>query len=111
MTNPAESSPAPLSSNRDLRPTAQPQGHRVKFDATVSLGHILTFVSLLLAGFSAYNTMDKRIVVLEEQRRAESERSTEIDKRLNGVLTEVRSDVKELQRSLNEIARNIVIRK
>lgn len=112
MTNPADSSPAALTSVREMRPgMPHPGGHRVKFDPTISLGHILTFVSLLLAGFGAYNGMDKRITVLEEQRRADSERSSEIDKRLKDTLGEVRTDVKELQRSINVLSSAIAMRK
>lgn len=40
----------------------------MKFDPTVNLGHILTFVGFLVTGFAAYGTLDKRISVAEEAR-------------------------------------------
>ena len=40
----------------------------IKFDATINLGHILTFIGFLIAGFISWSTVDKRIVVLEEAR-------------------------------------------
>lgn len=114
MTQPTDSSPAALSTARELRPgnpPPPPGNHRVKFDPTVSLGHILTFVSLLMAGFGAYNGMDKRITVLEEQRRADTERSTETDRRLKDTLGEMRNDFKELQRSINTLSGSLSVRK
>jgi len=39
---------------------------RIKFDATINLGHILTFVGFMTAGMVAWSTLDKRVVVIEE---------------------------------------------
>lgn len=112
MTNSTDSSPAALTTVRELRPgVPQPSHHRVKFDPTISLGHILTFVSLLLAGFGAYNGMDKRITVLEEQRRADNMRSTETDQRLKDTLGEMRNDFKDLQRSINALSGSLAAQK
>lgn len=44
---------------------------RVRFDPTVNLGHVLTFVGFIVAGFGAWATLDKRLVVLEENRRTQ----------------------------------------
>lgn len=112
MTHPTDSSLAGLTTVRELRPGTPPPGHhRVRFDPTISLGHLLTFASLLLAGFSAYNGMDKRITVLEEQRRADTERSTETDRRLKDTLSEMRNDFKDLQRSINTLSGTLAVRK
>lgn len=112
MTNSTDSSHAPLNTVRELRPGTPPtEHHRVKFDPTISLGHILTFASLLIAGFGVYNGMDKRITVLEEQRRADTERSTETDRRLKDTLGEMRNDFKDLQRSINTLSGTLAMRK
>lgn len=33
----------------------------IKFDATINLGHIITFIGFILAGFGAWSTLDKII--------------------------------------------------
>lgn len=38
----------------------------IKFDATINLGHILTFIGFLVAGFAAWQTLDKRVLILEQ---------------------------------------------
>ena len=55
-----ESGPTPLDRRR--------RDHGVRFDGTVNLGHVLTFAAGMLAGFAAYNSMDKRVFALEEAR-------------------------------------------
>ena len=85
--------------------------HRVKFDPTISLGHVLTFVSLILAGFGVYNGMDKRVTVLEEQRRVTEERVSERERFWKESVLEIKTDVKEVQRSLNDFSRALSTRK
>ena len=98
MSNTPESAFSPLTGPRE---------HRIKFDSTISLGHVLTFVSLIAAGFGAYNGVVKRVTVLEEQRRSDSDRSSEIDRRMKDTLNEMRGDFKEMQRSINELNRTL----
>lgn len=45
----------------------EPQHRGVKFDATINLGHVLTFVGFVIAGFTAWSTLDKRVTVIEER--------------------------------------------
>lgn len=47
------------------------RNNRIKFDPTVNLGHVLTFVGFIVAGFGAWATLDKRLVILEENRRTQ----------------------------------------
>lgn len=46
----------------------------LRFDPTINAGHVLTFVSLMVAGAGAWMAIDKRIVVLEEARVAQAQR-------------------------------------
>ncbi|MBE2262243.1 MAG: hypothetical protein IAE92_05850 [Burkholderiaceae bacterium] len=83
-----------------------PERHaRLRYDPTISLGHILTFVTLIVAGFGVYNTMDKRITVLEEQRRLGDERIAERERFMRDSVNEMRADVKDVQRSIYDLAR------
>ena len=43
--------------------------NRVRFDPTVNLGHVLTFIGFIISGFLAYQNIDKRIAVLEENKK------------------------------------------
>lgn len=45
---------------------------RLRFDPTINLGHLITFVGFLLAGFGAWSTLDKRVVVLEEGKKLQA---------------------------------------
>jgi hypothetical protein len=85
--------------------------HRVKFDSTISLGHVLTFVSLVAGGFGAYNGVDKRLTVLEEQRRISEQQVSERDRFWREAVTEIKIDVKDVQRSINDVGRFLSTRK
>lgn len=41
-------------------------GGKVKFDPTINLGHVLTFIGFLVAIFTAWVSLDKRVVILEQ---------------------------------------------
>lgn len=94
--------PAPLSDQRGQR-------QRVKFDPTINLGHILTFAGAMLAGFGLYGNIDKRLTVTEMQSVSTVERSVEQDRRMRESVNEIKTDVKDLQRSVNELIRTQVV--
>ncbi len=94
--------------NSDLSPLVEHvQRRRVAFDPTINLGHVLTFVGFIVSGFTAYNALDKRVTVVESQAAAVVERSREQDGRLKETLREIKDDVKELQRSVNDVNRTL----
>lgn len=70
----------------------------VKFDPSVNLGHVLTFVGFLLAGFTAYGVMDKRVAVLEEARVAQ----VQLDRRQDEDRTDIKRNNREDIRQINE---------
>ncbi|UNV91838.1 MULTISPECIES: DUF2730 domain-containing protein [unclassified Comamonas] len=82
------------------------QRRRVAFDPTINLGHVLTFVGFMIAGFSAYSTLDKRVTLMESQIVVNSTHVRDQDSRLKETLSDFRSDVKELQRTFNFISRS-----
>lgn len=82
---------------------------RVRFDPTINLGHILTFVGFMLAGFAAYGNIDKRITLTELQSTAAVERTGEQDKRMSESLKELKTDIKDVQRAVNDINRTLAI--
>lgn len=96
-------------STSDFTPLADTGHHRrrVTFDPTINLGHVLTFVGFLVAGFGAYSTLDKRVTVVEQQAVAVVDRSREQDARLKESLLELKGDVKQLQWSVNDVNRTL----
>ena len=40
---------------------------KVRFDMTINLGHVLTFLGFLITIFVGWVNLDKRVVVLEEK--------------------------------------------
>lgn len=80
---------------------------RVAFDPTINLGHVLTFVGFLIAGFGAYSTLDKRVTVVELQNAVVTERSREQDNRMKESLLDIRADLKNLQFSINDVNRAV----
>ena len=43
----------------------------LRFNPEINAGHVLTFISLIIAGFVTWGVMDKRVVVLEEARKTQ----------------------------------------
>ncbi|WP_288077873.1 hypothetical protein [Pseudomonas sp.] len=81
----------------------------VRFDPTVNLGHILTFLGFLLAGVAGWSTLDKRIVVLEEGRKlqaqidvGQSARFDENTSQIKEVLTRLDRQVERLNDRLDK---------
>ncbi len=83
------------------------QRKRLNFDPTINLGHVLTFIGFLGAGFGAYSTLDKRLTIQEEKTSAADARQREQQASVKEALQEIRSDVKEVQRSVNDVNRNL----
>lgn len=73
---------------------------KVRFDATVNLGHILSLVAFLAAGAAAWSTLDKRVVVLEEARKVQIQRDDQQD-------AYIRERLEQLQRGVDSIGRSI----
>ena len=80
---------------------------RVVFDPTINLGHVLTFMGFMVAGFSAYSTLDKRVTLIESQQVTSSVHIRDQDSRLKETLSDIRADVKDLQRTVNFVSRTV----
>lgn len=84
---------------------------KVKFDASINLGHILTFVGFILAGFGAWSTLDKRLTVLEESRYLQKQvdlsqdnRATEAALQVRDVLARLDKQVERLNDKLDRVS-------
>lgn len=85
----------------DDHPSDQARPRGVRFDPTINLGHIITFVGFILSLFVTWSTLDKRVVVLEESRKAQELRDTGQDQRNSDQMGAIRE-------SLTEIKQNVI---
>lgn len=79
------------------------KGEGVRFDPTINLGHLLTFIGFLLAIFAAWTSLDKRVVVLEANQIAQSQRDTHQDHLLNQHATQIKEALVELKKSIQRL--------
>lgn len=70
-------------------PTTPPEHKKVSFDPTINLGHVLTFISLVIAGFAAWSALNTRVAVLEEARVQQSARDSSQDALIKERIAEV----------------------
>lgn len=90
--------------------TNQPHGGRLKFDPTINAGHLLTFAGFIVAGFVGWTTLDKRVVILEQQRISQEYRDQSQDSRNDEFKGEIKDTLKDIKNTL-EIVRSQVVRK
>jgi hypothetical protein len=87
-----------------MKPEEQ-QGGRLKFDPTINAGHLLTFAGFLITISVGWSTLDKRVVVLEEQRRSQDQRDQAQDARSSEKFGEIRETMQDIKRTV-EIVRD-----
>ena len=80
-------------------------GHRggAKFDATINLGHVLTFVGFVIAGFTAWSTLDKRLTVIEERATFQSQIDRAQDAKLVESMTQIKESLSDIKADINRI--------
>lgn len=93
----------------DTTQTPDQARKRLNFDPTINLGHVLTFVGFMVAGFGVYGNVDKRLTITEVQSAASADRAGDQDKRIKESLQELKTDVKDVQRAVNDINRTLAL--
>ena len=76
----------------------------VRFDPTINLGHIITFFGFLVAIFTAWSTLDKRVIVLEENRRVQLAIDQAQDARQTQATGQITIAIERLERQTERIA-------
>jgi len=76
----------------------------VKFDSTINLGHLLTFVGFVLTGFGAWATIDRRLTVLEESRRVQAQIDANQDERLSLAMGQIKESLSDIRRNLEKVS-------
>ena len=82
----------------------EPQHKGIKWDATVNLGHILTFVGFMLAGFGAWSTLDKRVTIIEESKYLQKQVDVNQDIRSAEAAGQIKEVLQRLDRQIERIA-------
>lgn len=75
----------------------------IRFDATINLGHIITFLGFILAGFGAWSTLDKRVVVLEEGRKQQALVDEGQNRRFDDNMQQVKDLLLSLDRKVEKL--------
>lgn len=82
----------------------------LRFDPTINAGHVLTFVTTMvavfIAGVAGWNVMDKRVVVLEEAKAYQVKRDDAQDLAIGEKLTDIKEAVREVRRSVEDLRRD-----
>ena len=79
------------------------RARRVRFDNTINLGHILTFLGFMVTIMATWSTLDKRVVVLEESRKAQAVLDHAQDDRSAEKFTEIRETLGEIKHSVARV--------
>lgn len=87
-------------------PTNDHPRRRLTFDPTINAGHILTFVTLVAAMVVGWNTLDKRVVVLEEAKRYQQERDDTQDRVLNDKLGDIKETLRDVKIGVEQLKDN-----
>ena len=69
----------------------------IKFDSTINLGHMITFIGILVTIMVTWSTLDKRVVVLEESRKAQELRDASQDQRNGDQMTAIKETLVEIK--------------
>jgi hypothetical protein len=87
----------------DFSPLDVARSKRPRFDPTINLGHLLTFAGFMLAGFGAWATLDKRLVVLEENRRTQAAIDSAQDARYEYGVRQLQNQLDRVETKLDRI--------
>ncbi len=93
-----------------MSPT-QPERRGVRFDATINLGHVLTFCGFMATGFMGWSVMDKRVVVLEERSLYQARRDEQQEQSAKDLKGEIRDALKDLHNSVEKLSDKLDKRK
>ena len=76
----------------------------VKFDATINLGHVLTFVGFVIAGFTAWSTLDKRLTIIEERATFQAQIDRAQDAKLVESMTQIKESLLDIKANINRMS-------
>lgn len=75
----------------------------IKFDPTINLGHVISFIIFIATGIITYNTLDKRVLVLETSVSKQDLRDLNQDIDRARINSELKESFNELRRSTEKL--------
>jgi hypothetical protein len=76
---------------------------RIKFDPTINLGHVLTFVGFVVAGFIAYQALEKRVLILETNQQRQELRDAQQDRDTSRISEDTKAALEEIKRLMERV--------
>ncbi len=83
--------------------TEPTENRRIRFDPTVNLGHILTFLGFISLGIGAYQNLDKRVTVVEVRQVAQDRRDDAQDSAMKDSLAAVYASQRRIEDKLDAL--------
>lgn len=77
---------------------------RITFDPTINAGHILTSVIFVSGLFVGWTALDKRVVALEEGRKAQEQVDRHQDQMQGSNMTQIRESLQEIKRTVEKMS-------
>lgn len=79
------------------------EGRRVQFDPTINLGHIISALAFVGSVLFAWMNMDKRVLVLEEASKLQSQVDRHQDQVMSMNMAQIRESLVEIKQSNQRI--------
>ena len=102
--------PEPREERRRMSDEAPPQ-KGLKFDPTINAGHLITFAGFLLTMALGWSALDKRVVVLEESRKAQVQTDQHQDVIHRANIDAMRDSLTEIKQGIRELSQRLESRK
>lgn len=75
----------------------------IKFDPTINLGHVLTFVGFICSIFVAWETLDKRLLVLESAAKTQAVIDQSQDEKVSSSNQHLAESLIEIRKSIDRL--------
>lgn len=76
---------------------------KLNFDPTINAGHLLTFAGFLIAMSVGWSTLDKRVVSLEEARKAQMQMDQHQDTMHRASIDAVRESLRDIKDGITKL--------
>lgn len=90
----------------EFDPVTEIKHKRMTMDWTVNISNLITLAGLLITVVVGWNTMDKRVLVLEEAKIAQVRRDESQDTALIERLRDIKDAIKDVKDGVNELRRD-----
>ena len=84
--------------------SAAPGQGGIRFDPTINLGHLLTFVGFVISISVAWTALDKRIMILEESRKSQAQVEQLKADSTRQTMTQLWESLAEIKTTVNKLA-------